>query len=234
MSSATAWLWTRNFSLLVVGGRERLDHPRAGEILLQRGVQYCELLLRFEPGVAHSQPYHAGNGHGHGQQREAEQSELPVEPHHQDDDHGEEHDEVRRPHDDEVDEHADRLHVGDRLGHQVAGVLAVVEAEAEALDVVVEPVSQVVDDVLAQRLPHVHLPEREDAAHDSEYEDEQTDAENCGVGRAARLNGVLDAIDRVAEELGEEHVCGGCARCEQVCGQEAPLVVPGEPEDSYE
>ena len=220
--------------LLVVGGGERLDHPRAAQVLLQGGVKDCELLLGLEPGVAHPQPYQAGHAHRHGQQRQADQPQLPVQPHHQDDDHDEEHDEVGCAHDDEVYEHADRFHVGDRLGHQVAGVLAVVEAEAQVLDVVVEPIAKVVDDVLAQRFAHVHLPEREDAAHDAERDDEQTDAENRGVGRPACLERCLDAVDRVSEEFGEENVCGGSACCEQVCGQEAPLVVPGEPEDSYE
>ena len=211
--------------LLVVGGGERLDHLRTCQVLLQRGVQDRQLLLDLEPGVPHPQPYQAGHAHRHGQQCQADQPQLPVESHHQDDDHDEEHDEVGRAHDDEVDEHPDRLHVGNRLGHQFPGVLPVVEAEAKVLDVVVEPVAQVVDDVLAQRLAHVHLAEREYAAHHAEPDDQYAGDKNGGVHRLARLDRTGHVVDRVAEEFREEYVCGGSACCEQVRGQEAPLVV---------
>ena len=85
-----------------------------------------------------------------------------------------------------VDHHADALDVEHAAGDQLAGVHAVVEAEAEALQLRVVRHAQVVGDALPDRLALVVVPHREQAAQHAGAEQERGGRPEGGCARQLR------------------------------------------------
>ncbi len=149
--------------LRLLGGllREGLDDMDADDVLLGDGRDVGELLLdlaqRRMGNVAVAVREHDENGHD--SERDQGEPRLHEEEH---DRHGEHGEDVLEQEDEAVpEEEADALQVDRRAGHQLAGLVAVVEAEGEPDELRVEPVS------------HVHLDAQGLASRDQPATDHQ-------------------------------------------------------------
>ena len=163
--------------------------------------QHAELLLQREPAGAQPELRHHGAPGDEGHEAEREQPEQRLAAEQQRgadaDQDGEQHEADQAG----VEDHAHALDVEHAAGDQLAGVHAVVEAEAQALQLLVVRQAQLVGDALADRLALVVVPHREQAA-------QHAGAEQQGGGvpeRGARGDLVaagqqaLRGIDRLAE-----------------------------------
>ena len=122
--------------------------------------------------------------------RTPRERETPVE-HQQDDGHGHELDqEERRPEQPHEYEKADVFHIRDRPGHEIAGVMAIVEGEALLLDLAVEGVSQIVGDPLGDGLTQMGLHIREGSAKDTQDHQPDRDDENGPFVQPLASNGI--------------------------------------------
>ena len=131
-------------------------------------------------------------------------------------------------------EHPRHLHVHRGLGHEVAGVLPVVERETQVLQLVVQHVADAVRDSLGDGLRHVEVSVVEDAPRGDDADHQQ--AQPHEVAAVPLPPGADRGVDRIAHQPGhceEEHGCGD----ERDPGyDEPPLLQGGEfryaPEDS--
>ena len=205
--------------LLARGAGERLDRAGADDVLLQAGVECRDLLLHG----AEQRPAHLGHvgeeREHHGHQRDHVQGQPPVGREQQ----GEAADQQHQGGDDldhaGADEGAHHVHVAGGAGKELPGLRAVVVAEREALDVVVEPVAQVVGDTLrharGQRALHVG----EQRAQRRDGDDEQR-ADHDGldpVGQDARVDDLLG-------DARHGQVAGGAGQQADQADQDAPAV----------
>ena len=170
---------------LVGLGGEGADHPNPAEILLHDAREHAELFLERQPAGAQSEPRHhrAPGGEGNEAQRNQTEHRLAAQQERGPgaDQDGEQH----QPDQPGVDHHADALDVEHAAGDQLAGVHAVVEAEAEALQLRVVRHAQVVGDALPDRLALVVVPHREQAAQHAGAEQERGGAPEGGTRAAA-------------------------------------------------
>ena len=205
--------------LLAPRAGERLDRADADDVLLQAGVERRDLLLDgAEPRPAHLRHVGEEREH-HGHQRDHVQGQPPVgreqqreaadQQHHRGDDldHA------------GADEGAHHVHVAGGAGEELAGLRAVVVAEREALDVVVEPVAQVVGDALrhARGQRALHVGEQRAQRRDR---DDQQRADQDGLHAS-------DQDARVDDLLGDARhgqVAGGAGQQAGQADQDAPAV----------
>ena len=132
--------------LLVLLGGEGLDHAHPSEVLLKHGAQLGHVLHGGPPQAPQPDSQLCGNDGPDGDKAYSQQPKLPVQSYHDESRAYYEEDEVGAPYDAADNEHPHSFDVGNGPGHEVAGVLPVVEAEAEALDAVVKGVAKIVDD----------------------------------------------------------------------------------------
>ena len=131
--------------------RERLDDVDADDRLLGHGRDVAKLLLHLAQDRMRDVAVAVGDGDDHRRDRERDQRQPPLDDeedgHHRDDGERvlEEEDQA------EAEEEAHRLEVDGRARHQLAGLVAVVEAEREPEQVRVERFAHVLLD--AKRLP---------------------------------------------------------------------------------
>ena len=185
--------------------RERLDHPDAGEVLLQHGAHLGHLFLNEQPDAPHFEPDERRVDHHDRYEAGADKAQPPVL---QEQNHGdgrEQHRKVGRSHEAHVDEHADVLHIRYGARHQRPGVVPVVEPEAHVLHVVVQHVSQVVRHQLGERLPQVGLEVGQDAPDYAEPQDDPDDHQDGIPEVGAGPEHHFDLVDRGAEVHGHEH-----------------------------
>ena len=220
--------------------REGLDHAHAGDVLLgvggQLGDALLDLLLR-RPGAAAVAP---GDDDHHRDRRQRDRGQAGVDEEHG---HGGQHDGQRRLHDEDepvAEEEAHRLQVDGRTRHELAGLLAVEEAELERLQVVVQALAQVDLD------PEGHAPGHQPPRHRQRQPQHRRDHDHdrdegqvalvvgprvgvVGVGRARR--GLVDrGADQVRQQHGRTHRQGG----EDGGGDHAPAVGAQEAEQTPE
>ena len=124
---------------------EGFDLADAGQVVVEDGVQIAELLLAVAEGGAHESGIEAQRENDQRDGDRAEQGQLPVqaEQHGGDADQGDQVD--HHVGDGMGDELLEQVGVVDHVGHQRAGLLVLVEAQGEALHVVVDVLAHVGD-----------------------------------------------------------------------------------------
>ncbi len=155
----------------------------------------AQLLLHLAQDRMRHVAVAVGDGDDHRRDRERDQGQLPLDDeedgHHRDDGERvlEEEDQA------EAEEEAHRLQVDGRAGHQLAGLVAVVEAEREP------------EQVRVQRLAHVlldpeGLPAGDDPAaeHQRRLDDPDDGDRDDEPGEHRRPAARLDPVDRLADE----------------------------------
>ena len=129
-----------------------------------------------------------------------------------------------------ADEQAHLLDVVGGADHQLAGLVAIVVAERQALDLGEQLVAEVEGDVLGDALGVVLLAEGEQGAHDGEDDDGQHRGEQgwCDGARVrAGLDAADDGVDDDVDELGDDELGeGGDEQAAVGQGGDAP-VAPG-------
>ena len=173
---------------------EGLDDAHARDVLLGVRGQLGDALLDLLDRRARAAPVALGDQHDERHRRHRDQAELRVDHDHRD---AGEHDRQRRLQDEHeavAEEEAHGLQVDGRTRHQLAGLLAVEEAELESLQVPVEPLAQVVLD--AERdAPGDHPPHvRERPAH--EHGDDDHEREHDERVAVVRARGSAHAAGR--------------------------------------
>ncbi len=86
-----------------------------------------------------------------------------------------------------LEEHADAFEIEDAERDQVAGMHAVVEAEAQALQLVVTGETKLVTDMVPDRFPEVVLQHGEEAAEDTDGEQHQCGRHQSRLGLRRRV-----------------------------------------------
>ena len=175
--------------------RERLDHVHADDRLLGDRRDVAELLLDVAQHGVRDVAVAVGDRDDHGRDRQRDQRQPPLD-HEQHGHHRDDREDVLEEEDQpEAEEEADRLQVDGRARHQLAGLVAVVEAEREPQQVAV------------QALAHVLLdPERLAAGDDPppdhqrglDHADDHDQRDRPGERVGAAL--LLDPLDRLADE----------------------------------
>ena len=131
--------------------RERLDDVDADDRLLGHGRDVAELLLHLAQDGVRDVAVAVGDRDDHRRDRERDQRQPPLD----DEEHGHHRDDgehvLEEEDQAEAEEEADRLQVDGRPRHQLAGLVAVVEAEREPQQVRVQPLAHVLLD--PERLP---------------------------------------------------------------------------------
>jgi hypothetical protein len=176
---------------LHVLGTEPLDHPHAGDRLLDHGRQLCRLALDAHDVGEQAAREPGGQDVEEGQGPEREDGEDRVDGG-EDDGDGQDGHRVR---DGERDQHHEQLHllqVGVGSAHELAGLGLVVEREVQALQVGEQAIAQ-------RRLDPAGLPEREVATQPGEAgRGHRHDAEQDGPapqgGRVVRLDAAVDGV----------------------------------------
>ena len=133
----------------LVGLVERLDHPHAGQALLQRGEGASHAVAHAEVRTARRAPVEDRRDHEYRAEQEDDQRELPAQQQHGDQraDHEDAaHHEHRQALADEV---LQRLHVGGHARDEQPGPRAVEETHRHAHDVVEHALAQVEQERLA-------------------------------------------------------------------------------------
>ena len=143
---------------------EGADHADPAEVLLHHARQHAELFLQREPAGAQPEARHHGPPGGEGDEAERDDPEQRLAAEQQRcaraDQDREQH-EADQP---GVDHHPDALDIEHPAGDQLAGVHAVMEADAQALQLLVVRHAQVVGEALPDRFALVVVPHREQAA----------------------------------------------------------------------
>ena len=152
---------------ILVGGFEAADfmcltgkgahHLHPGDIFLQFGGELAQDIIDVQEQLADALAEAGGDHHqrNHRQQGNEGQQRVAGEQDHQDSDQ-------QQGHPDQLDDAVTgktlhRAHILDAAADQLAGLGMVVEAEGEALNVIVEPVAQVVSHEICQRFGLVAL-----------------------------------------------------------------------------
>ena len=175
--------------------RERLDDVDADDRLLGHGRDVAQLLLHLAQDRVRDVAVAVGDRDDHRRDRERDQRQLPLDDeehdHHRDDGEHvlEEEDQA------EAEEEAHRLQVDGRARHQLARLVAVVEAEREPQQVRVQRLAHVLLD--PERLPAGDDPAAEHQRRLDDADDRDRDDEPGEHRRAAAR---LDPVDRLADE----------------------------------
>ena len=205
--------------LLAPRAGERLDRADADDVLLQAGVERRDLLLDGpEPRPAHLG--HVGEEHEHhGHERDHVQGQPPVGREQQ----REAADQQHQGGDDldhaGADEGAHHVHVAGGAREELPGLRAVVVAERQALDVVVEPVAQIVGDALRHARGQGALQVGEQRPQRRDRDDEQRAHQD-------RLH-ARDQDARVDDLLGDarhRQIARGAGQQADQADQDAPAV----------
>ena len=202
-SSALADAWSNLRHLVALRG-EGADHADAAEILVHDAADDREALLQGEPGGAQPELGHRGAPGDEGNEAQAEQPEHDIGAEQQ---IGADADQDRQQ--DEADEaggeeHAHAVDVEDAERDEVAGVDAVVEAKAQALQLLVAGQAELVADLVADGLAVIVLQQREEAAQDADHEEDQGGGHERRAG--APVDGgqhALGLVDRLSEQAGD-------------------------------
>ena len=228
----------RDFQLLGedrVGGRaeaglffwltgEGFDHLQPGDVFLQHRVQRTEADLGSHKQGLGDPAEKQEHGERDRQNRQDHQRQRYVgEPqHHQRGD--EQHHRLQRHHQALPDEEPDLLDVVGGADHQLAGLVAVVVAERQPLDLGEQLVAEIEGDVLRDALRVVLLAEREYGSHDAEHDNREHGAYER-LGRAALAGASAhDGIDDVLNELGYDKLCSGSDKQRAIGEKRQPTV----------
>ena len=178
--------------------REGLDHAHAAHVLLGLGRQLGDALLDLLRGGPVQAPVAGGrpDDQRHRGQRHRGQDRV-----HRDHHHGGDHDGQQRLHHEDqavAQEEAHRLQVHRRARHQLAGLLAVEEAQLQRLQVAVHPVAQV--ELHAQRDAAGHQP-----AHHAEDQAQHARGHHHAAQQPQRVAALADVVDRAADQERDQH-----------------------------
>ena len=188
---------------------EGAHHADAAEVLLHDAGQDGEALLQVEPGGAEREVHHRGAPGDEGHEAEREQAEHEVggdeEPGADADEHGEQHE----PHDAGGEEHAHALEVEHADGDEIAGMDPVVEAEGEALDLLVEGEAELVTNVVAYGFAVVVLHHGEEAAQHADREEEERGGPERVLGGGGAGERLLALVDGAAEQPRDRELQAG-------------------------
>ena len=225
---------------LVVFRSESLDYVHSRQIFLQDGDRLAHYFLHVQPLAAEGAHYQGGAQHDGRDENHTDQRQLPVDGEKDGGDGDYADDYVQRPDHPQVDETAHRLYVGGSAGHQVAGVLFVVEGEADVLQFVVKQVAAVKGYFLRQGFGGVSAPEVAESpaeAHgeDSDAEENQRPDGEIELDEFAGKDVAPDhQVDGVAEQPGQgQGKADGDQRGD--IGEDKPQGVPGgHPDDASE
>ncbi len=148
---------------LVALGGEGADDADPAQILLHHAGEHAQLLLKRQPARAEAQLRHdrAPGGKGREAERQKAQHRLASEEQGRAD--AQQQDEQHEADEAGIDDHAQAFDVEHAARDQLAGVHAVMEAEAQPLQLGVVGHAQVVGDALADGLAFVVLPHGEEA-----------------------------------------------------------------------
>ena len=212
--------------------REGLHDAHAGDVLLGVRGQLRDPLLDLLHGRACAAPVALGDDHHERHGRHRDQAEAGVDDDHRDAREHEREDRLQDEHEPVAEEEAHRLQVDGRARHQLSRLLAVEEAQLQALEVAVEQVAQVEFD--RERDPpgdhpaHVReRPAREHRADDHEREHQQRVAVVRALGELVVFGvcaAFLDRFDGEAREVGHQHRHHHREAREQPGGGQPPLV----------
>ncbi len=143
-----------------------LDLADPGEVVVQRGVEIAQLLLarsKCGPHVLGKAP-HGENDQGNGNHAQQRQAPVHAQEHQA---YADEHEQVHHHVRYRVrDQPLDQVRVVDGARHQLAGLFVLVEAERQALQVLVDIGANVGDDVPTCHVGHVAPDEAQTPTHD--------------------------------------------------------------------
>ena len=209
--------------------RERLDDVDADDRLLRHRRDVAELLLHLAQNRVRDVAVAVGDGDDQRRDRERDQRQLPLDDeehdHHRDDRERvlEEEDQA------EAEEEAHRLQVDGRARHQLARLVAVVEAEREPQQVRVERLAHVLLD--PERLPAGDDPAAEHQRRLDDADDRDRDDE---PGEHRRAPAGLDPVDRLADEQDDRDRGRLREDGEDRRDEQRPAVRPQEAEQAHE
>ena len=169
------------FPLLVRLRRKCLHHIDAHQVFLQDGRRLPHQLLDIQPHDTQFPENQRGFQNDERDADEAEQSQFPVQ-NHQDGRDGDQPDQdIERAHEALVDELPDRLDISRGLGHEVAGMLRIVEREAQVLQFVVEQIAKIERHLLRQGVGGISARKIPQPPHEA-HPDERQGHEGEGGG----------------------------------------------------
>ena len=135
-------------------GAESLDHPHPRQVFLEDRGHSPGVFLDFPPHSSEPAAHGHSDVHSRRNGRQAEQAQVPGYGDEQGRHGHKQREYVDGVYETERHEPADALHVGGGPGHQVSGLVPIVEAVAQGLqagqEVVAKPVRHVLGDVLRQ------------------------------------------------------------------------------------
>ena len=184
---------------LVFLAGERLDDADPGDVLLGFRGQLGDPLLDLLQGGAGDAVVARGGVDDQRRRDQGDQRQQRVDRDHDDRDQGDRQQVLGDEDQPVAEEEADRLQVDRRPRHQLAGLLAVEEAELEPLQVGVEELAQ------------VELDRQRDLAGDEPADDGQPEAQDAGAddgqgeGQQVGLVAVLDRVDGAPDQPRDQH-----------------------------
>ena len=203
---------------LVVLRSEGAYHADAAQVLVHHPGEDRHAPLELIPALAELQPRHDGAPPHHRHEAQRHQRHQRIGSYQLVAAEADQHGEVEGAQQPEGDEHAHPFHVQHAARHQIAGVDAVVVAEAEALQLFVVGQPQRIPEVLAERLALLHVDRHEHPAQDAHREQGERHGHELLAGGRIPLRGrgqqLVDAVHRLAhvardEELHERRGDGG-------------------------
>ena len=206
-------------------GRERLDHADAGDVLLRLGGQLSDPLLDLLDGRPRAPPVAERDDDHERHRRERQRRERRVLGEHRDRREQDRQRALGDPDEAVAEEEADRLQVDRRARHELAGLLAVEEAELERLQVAVEPVAQVVLDAERDLARHDPPPDREDEPHEAGHDEQRAQR------LEARLVTRVDVIDHTPDQPRDRRRAEHRDACEHDRPDRSPAVGTKEAEE---
>ena len=175
--------------------RERLDDVDADDRLLAHRRHVGELLLHVAQDGVRDVAVAVGDGDDQRCDRERNERELPLD-HEKHDHHRRDREDVLEEEDQaEPEEEADRLQVDGRARHQLASLVAIVEAERQPQQVRIEGLAHVLLD--PERLPARDQPA---TGHQQRLHDPDGDDRRHHPEKRLRAALRLDSLDRLADE----------------------------------
>ena len=186
--------------------RERLDLADAGEVVVQRGVELAQLVLPLAERRAHVTRKAAHRQHDQRDRQHRQQRQLPV--------HGKQHraDPDQRQH---VDQHVgdgvgdqllEHVRVVDHARHQLAGLLVLVEAQREALQMLVDVLADVCHDAPAGHVRLVGADELQARPHNVKAQQQKRQPRHERHGLRVPGGLVRNRPDQIPDDPGHQQL----------------------------
>ena len=207
-------------SLAAVG----LRGAQPGDVLLQVGVDDADLLAGIAVGLGGLRAEHQRGRHQHRDDREQDEAQPEVDDQQRDQHADERQDRVDHGDQPGLQERGQRVHVRRHAGHDPAGQLALVEVEAEPLQVGEDLHPQRVEHPLAVAAHHVRLDHVDDPVGADDREADQRDHDD-----GMELLGQDAVVDAAADQRGHGYAGDGVEAVKDQADEECQRDRPQQP-----